>query len=450
MYLADSSDLLPEVTFTKLIPTLLLAIFAYLAFPGVLRHLIRLGAWLRRRRICIGGLFWRREDFVAGWLITGGTGTGKTRSGFTRLLHEVFRCEPDWGGLVIDDKGHFHQTVLEMARHFGREQDVILLSVGESPGMKPRHRFNLTGNRDIPFLTYGRIVVDTGVAMGQRHDQPFFRTQVRDQIAALSTPAAERLAIHFEEHYLKQPGEQLGGVQGSISNYLSGYMDPLLAEVFFRDSTFSFDDLDRDKIICLALPQKFTVQRRYLCTYLKQLFYFHALSRYDRPAVERIRHNLLVLWADEAQHFVTDSEDGLSDYNAIDRIREAKATVVLSTQSINSFLPPLQRDKAEVLRLNLRNRLVFQAATEEDVRDAADFVGKRLRQKVTRSYGQRGVNRSYSEEEIYRLKPTKLRVLRRHECAIIRADKRFRRCVLPPIEPDGRVSAWFPWWRRWL
>jgi type IV secretory pathway TraG/TraD family ATPase VirD4 len=445
--------------------------------------------WQRRlsRRIRLGGLSWTREVFAAGWLITGGIGTGKTRSGFTRLMHEVFRCEPDWGGLVIDDKGHFHETVLAIARQFGREQDIILLRVEESSDRKPQHRFNLTGNRDIPFLTYGRMVVDTGVAMGQRQDQSFFRTQARDQIAAalealhliqcevtlenayhllldvgelsrvvgelrklISAPAALRLAHHFEEHYLKQPAEQLGGVQGSIANYLSGFLADPVAEVFFRDSTFSFDDLDRGKIICLAVPQKFAVQRRYLSTFLKQLFYFHALSRYDRCASDRAAHNLLVLWADEAQHFVTDSEEGLSDYNAIDRIREARATVVMATQSIHSFVPPLHREKAEVLRLNLRNRLVFQAATEADAQDAADFLGKRLRQKVTRTFGQRGAQRSYVEEEVHRLKPHQLRLLRPHECVVVHASKRFRRCVLPPLEPDGSVAPWFPWWRKWL
>jgi type IV secretory pathway TraG/TraD family ATPase VirD4 len=339
-----------------------------------------------------------------------------------------------------------------MARHFGREQDVILLRVEEAADIKPRHRFNLTGNHDIPFLTYARMVVDTGVAMGQRQDQSFFRTQARDHIAAalealqliqcevtlenayhllldvgeltrvvgelrkLTVPAPQRLAHHFEEHYLKQPAEQLGGVQGSIANYLSGFLADPVAEVFFRDSTFSFDDLDRGKIICLAVPQKFAVQRRYLSTFLKQLFYFHALSRYDCCAADRAAHNLLVLWADEAQHFVTDSEEGLSDYNAIDRIREAKATVVMATQSIQSFVPPLHRDKAEVLRLNLRNRLIFQAATEADAQDAADFLGKRLRQKVTRSFGQRGAQRSYVEEEVHRLKPHQFRLLRPHEC----------------------------------
>ena len=465
----------------------------WLGFIFVLMMLVWVWTWLvpffwekKRPRIRLGGLSWTREEFAAGWLITGGTGTGKTSSGFTRLLHETFRCEPDWGGLVIDDKGHYHRTLLEMARHFGREQDIILLRPSESPGLKPQHRFNLTGNRNIPFLTYGRIVMDTGVAMGQRNDQPFFRTQVRDQIAAaletlhllrcevtlenayhllldkneltrsvgclrkLSDPAGQRLAIHFEERYLNQPGEQLGGVQGSISNYLSGYQDPELAEMFFRDSTFSFDDLDRGKIICLALPQKMAVQRRYLCTFLKQLFYFHALSRFDQSAAERAGHNLLMLWADEAQHFVTDSEDGLSDYNAIDRIREARATVVMSTQSNLSLLPPLHRDKAEVLRLNLRNRLFFQAATETDALEAANFLGKKLHQKVTRSYGRHGTQRSYTEEEIHRIKPHEFRLLRPHQCVVVRADKRYRRRVLPPIESDGRVSPWFPWWRRWL
>ena len=37
------------------------------------------------------------------------------------------------------------------------------------------------------------------------------------------------------------------------------------------------------------------------------------------------------LWADEAQRFMTASEDGTSDYNCVDVIREAGATVVAAT-----------------------------------------------------------------------------------------------------------------------
>jgi len=37
----------------------------------------------------LGGLKWTREDFCRGWLITGDTGSGKTRSGITPLLYQV-------------------------------------------------------------------------------------------------------------------------------------------------------------------------------------------------------------------------------------------------------------------------------------------------------------------------------------------------------------------------
>src|ERR1043166_1176682 len=62
------------------------------------------------------GLRWSREDFCRGWLITGDTGSGKTRSGITPLLYQVFQNEADWGGLCIDDKGIYWETLVEMAR----------------------------------------------------------------------------------------------------------------------------------------------------------------------------------------------------------------------------------------------------------------------------------------------------------------------------------------------
>ena len=127
------------------------------------------------------------------------------------------------------------------------------------------------------------------------------------------------------------------------------------------------------------MPQKFQMERRYVNTFLKMLFYTHALRRFDKPAEERRRDNLLILWADEAQRFVTASEDGMSDYNCIDVIREAQATVVAAAQSSTSFIPPLGRDKARVFTLNLRNRLIFKAADEEGAVESADFLGKKAR-----------------------------------------------------------------------
>ena len=74
------------------------------------------------------------------------------------------------------------------------------------------------------------------------------------------------------------------------------------------------------------MPQKYQTERRYVNTFLKMLFYTHVLRRFDRPKEQRKDKNLLILWADEAQRFVTSNDEGMSDYNTIDVIREANAT----------------------------------------------------------------------------------------------------------------------------
>lgn len=61
--------------------------------------------------------------------------------------------------------------------------------------------------------------------------------------------------------------------------------------------------------------------------------------RFDKSKEKRANDNLIILWADEAQRFMTTSEDGTSDYNVVDVIREAGATIIAATQSTTSFIP---------------------------------------------------------------------------------------------------------------
>ena len=48
---------------------------------------------------------------------------------------------------------------------------------------KPPHRFNLTGDRSIPFSTYAKFVVDTATSLGQGGDKGFFKSQAQTHIA---------------------------------------------------------------------------------------------------------------------------------------------------------------------------------------------------------------------------------------------------------------------------
>ena len=173
-----------------------------------------------------------------------------------------------------------------------------------------------------------------------------------------------------------------------------------MAEVFCtRESTFDFAEIDQGKIICVTMPQKFQTERRYVNTFLKLLYYNHALRRFDKSKAKRAGDNLLLLWADEAQRFMTASEDGTSDYNCVDVIREAGATIIAAAQSTTSFLPPLGNDKSKVLTLNLRNRIIFRAADEADAVQAADFLGKR--RVVKRSWGYSAGRRGLAPHNTY-------------------------------------------------
>ena len=136
------------------------------------------------------------------------------------------------------------------------------------------------------------------------------------------------------------PSEQLGGVRETIGNYLQYFLTPGSRRgVLHQTSTFDFSAIDEGKIILVTMPQKFQTERRYVNTFLKLLFYNHALRRFDKSKAERANDNLLILWADEAQRFMTASEDGTSDYNCVDVIREAGATIVAAAQSTTSLDP---------------------------------------------------------------------------------------------------------------
>ncbi len=432
----------------------------------------------------LSGLSWTREDFCRGWLITGDTGSGKTRSGITPLLYQVFKNEPGWGGVCIDDKGLYWETLSEMAAHFHRENDLILLQVkpeNAPAGWEPQHTYNLTSDRTIPASTYAKFVVDTASSLGQQGDKGFFKNQAQTHIAkALDTLyeiradvtlenaysllldekdmnealsdllggyATERrnaLYDHFKNRFLNQPPEQIGGVKETIANYLQHFLSPEITQVFCpSENTFDFAEIDRGKIICVAMPQKFQSERRYVNTFLKMLFYTHVLRRFDKPKGQRRDDNLLILWADEAQRFMTASEDGMSDYNSVDVIREAQGTVVAAAQSSTSFVPPLGREKARVLTLNLRNRMIFKAADEEGAVESADFLGKRKFVKRSWGFSHGHTTSNYNEQEEHKIKPYVLRSLPKHTCVLVHAERGFKQTLLPPLEPNGEISDWF-------
>jgi type IV secretory pathway TraG/TraD family ATPase VirD4 len=240
--------------------------------------------------------------------------------------------------------------------------------------------------------------------------------------------------LDYYQEFLKQPPEQLGGIRSTVFNFLQPYTAPDIAAVFCPvEPTFDLKEIDQGRLISIKIPQKYQTEKKYLSLLLKSFFYLHALRRYDLPAQVRADRNLIVLVLDEAQETVLVSEDGLSDYNVVDKIRGARATSINSTQSPTSYIPPMGgREKADVFLLNLGNKIYFTAADKLASEMIADAIGKRTICKRTwgRSAGKSNV--SWTEQDEHVLKPHVLRQLPKHVAVIKHCERPYRRVLLPP------------------
>lgn len=422
-----------------------------------------------------GMLTWTRYELCRHILITGDTGSGKTTSGIQPILRQITRNVPDWGGLVMGVKGDEHHFITRLAREHGREQDMVHLQIRPehcSTKWKPPHRFNLLGDRTIAWTTHAKIITDIAASVTEGASNAFFRPMAQIALAhafelldllgkpvtltrayeLLTSPEVARQAVRqlpgmsavtqnnklidfFESTFTKvQAHEQREGIEGTIKTYLGFFLNEDVAAVFSSDEpdTFSFSDLDRGAILSVTMPQTLATERRYVQTYLKILFYLHALRRFDLSEKERKNKNLLLLVADEFQDIVTSSEDGFSDHKTVDRIRGAGACVIAAMQSEISADPVISEKKRKVLALNIRTRFIFRAADTEGAVLSADFIGKRHVWKKTissRGFGTRTVSRRKEQE--YRIPPARLTRLLDHTAVIVHPSKRFQKKHIP-------------------
>ena len=460
-------------------------IFLGLGMLSLAFFTVAMGTWYDQPTILrIGGLKWTMDDFCRGWLITGRTGTGKTTAAINRMLWQVSKNCPTWGGVCMDDKGLYWETLSSMFRQLGRQNDLILLQVrpeGAGPDWKPTHTFNFLDDPNLHDSAKAMIICDVAASVGQRSEQSFFKMQaqiqiefafkalrcaglpvtlentyefltsdallreVMEMVAKKATPEAQELTDHFRGQLLGQPAEQLGGVKTTVANYLKYFTDPDIAAVFCpKNASCSFSDIDRGKVICVSIPQRYQVERRYINMLLKLTFYAHALLRFDNSESEREKDNLLILWADEAQRIVSASNDGMADHNVVDVIREARATVVAATQSYASLIPPMgDEQKTKVLIANLANRITFCAADEDSAKIAADTLGKYEGKRRTEGYSGGQHTYSWTPENKYFCEPHEFRKMPKFHAVVQHCEGRFRKMKLAPLGPDGRAPSWY-------
>lgn len=190
----------------------------------------------------------------------------------------------------------------------------------------------------------------------------------------------------------------------------------------------------------MTMPQKFQTERRYVNTFLKLLYYNHALRRFDKSKSERTKTTLLILWARRGTAVVHDGQRGWHErlQRCVDVIREAGASngAVAAAQH-DLVAPPLGNDSAKALTLNLRNRMIFRAADEATL-SKPPISGKKRVVKRSWGYSAGKQNTNYSETEEHKIKPHKLRNLHDHECVLVHCERGFRRVTCHPWSRTGQ------------
>lgn len=433
-----------------------------------------------------GKLTWTIQELCRHVLITGDTGSGKTTSGLQPILIQITKNIPDWGGLVLGVKGDEHRFMTELAETYHRQTDIIHLQVrppDASTKWKPPHRYNLVSDRSLPWMTHAKAIVDIAASVTEGRQHAFFRPMAQiaishafellDELGEVVTitnayhlltnralarqktkrfqnkqtsPKQQELIEFFESTFIKALAhEQTEAVMGTIKTYLSFFLDPDIIAVFSSEepNTFSFSELDRGAIISVTMPQRFVTERRYIQTYLKTLFYYHALRRFDLSKEDRKNQNNLFLIADEFQDVVISAEDGISDHKVIDRIRAAGVGIIAGMQSEISPDPTINERKRRVLTLNMRTRFIFRAADQEGAIASADFIGKRQFWKQTRTTRMfKPPTISKRKEQEHYVKTSELMKLKDHTTIIAHPSKKFIKKKIAPMNGKGQIYKW--------
>jgi hypothetical protein len=428
------------------------------------------------------GMNWTLDEALTHWVIVMRSGHGKTAGIVRTMISQLMRSVPEFGAIAIDEKANFHKVLQKICTAFGRRDKLIVLRPrrpGTDKAMPIPWRMNFIGDRSIPWETYAQIVIDVAVACGQETNNPFFKGQGRKTIALIfqtleaigliptlgdaydfiaddatyktsleklqlkgaASELCEELLGFWQTFEMKGPDEK-SGIKSTTELYLYPYSTDELRDVFGDPNpTVHLNIIDQGKILCPSVPQAFLTQRRYITAWFKLAGYYHLLRRFDEFDFDT-RHQLtpIFLFADEGQNSILAGEEGLADHNSLDKIREARGTLVLSMQSYSSAMPPLKgrKELAEAIFTNLNNHIIGKIQDESGREMAANHFGKTWQKDQSHSFGNNSKSTSVKKELRHVLHSGEFNQLAQFQCYISHVNGQWRKGFLPPRTDDGR------------
>ena len=375
-------------------------------------------------------------------LITGTIGTGKTSSAmypFTKQLIEYCCLDSlkKIGMLVLDVKGNYFSKVTEFAKNCGRENDLIVLSLGGNYRYNPLHKPNLKAsvlanrlktilllfspeNSESYWLDKVEQILTECIKLCRLYNNGYVTFEEIHNLISSENYYLEKIDflrnkfIHnefsnegiynlltslnfFQKEFFSLDIRTLSVLKSEITRitniFVSDYetyktFNPKENELNF----LGFEDLiNTGKIVVLNMNiSEYTNLSKVIATYLKLDFQTEVMARLANNFENSSRTVAFI--SDEYHEYVTASD---SEFYA--QSREAKCINIVATQSYTSLLNTLNNKYAvEVIVQNLVNKFWFRTDDIFTIENAQKQIGKEDKEKLFKSISENAKETNYS------------------------------------------------------
>lgn len=375
-------------------------------------------------------------------LITGTIGTGKTSSAmypFTKQLIE-FSCTDvsnKIGMLVLDVKGNYYVKVSEFARNCGREDDLIVLSLGGDYRYNPLHKPNLKAsvlanrlktilmlfspnNSESYWLDKVEQILTECIKLCRLYNNGYVTFEEIHKLISVENYYLEKIEIlrkrfsnnefsnediynlmsaltFFQKEFLSLDLRTLSILKSEITRitnvFVSDYevyrtFNPKEEELNF----FGFEDLiNTGKIVVLNMNiSEYKALSKIIATYLKLDFQTEVMARLANNFANSSRTVAFI--SDEYHEYAS-----VSDSEFYAQSREAKCVNIVATQSYTSLLNSLNNKYAvDVIVQNLVNKFWFRTDDIFTIESVQKQIGKEDKEKMFKSISENAKETSYS------------------------------------------------------
>ena len=372
--------------------------------------------------------------------ITGTIGTGKTSSAmypFTKQLisYEHNNENKKLGMLILDVKGNYHQKVLEFAKEFNREDDVITIELNgnytynplDKPNLKPSILANRLktilllfsqNNSESYWLDKSAQILEECIKLCRLYNENYVTFQELHKLVTAPNYYLEKTVLlrqKFLENKLNQ--NEIYDLLSSLTFFEKEFLSldqrtssilkseiTRMTNTFISDydvlKTFSptkqnqnfygFEEvLQKGKIVVLNMnSNEYTNLSKMIAAYLKLDFQTDVMTRLSKESNFRTACFI----SDEYAEYCT-----ATDANFFAQSREAKCINIVATQSYTSLLNTLHDESAvKVIIQNLVNKLWFRTDDIFTIESIQKQIGKEDKEKLFKSFSENAKETSYS------------------------------------------------------